>query len=214
MSASERTAVVFDPHPLWLTGVDRLMERIGIQVRASTSEPERALEALEEHRPDLFLTELVGDPADAAAWVRGARERFSEMRVVVLSTHHDPRYIDGALAGGAAAFVIKTAHPDDLASAIRQAFDLSIFYARARAAAAEPVDASSDGHGLTRREVEILRLVAEGKSNADVARQLWVTEQTVKFHLSNVYRKLDVSNRTEASRWAQIRGLVSEPGRA
>jgi DNA-binding CsgD family transcriptional regulator len=63
--------------------------------------------------------------------------------------------------------------------------------------------------GLTRREVEILRLVSEGHSNAQVARTLWVTEQTVKFHLSNIYRKLDVGNRTEASRWAQLHGVLS-----
>jgi DNA-binding NarL/FixJ family response regulator len=64
---------------------------------------------------------------------------------------------------------------------------------------------------LTRRELEILQLVAEGHSNAKLAKQLWVTEQTIKFHLSNVYRKLDVSNRTEAARWAQLHGLLSEP---
>jgi DNA-binding CsgD family transcriptional regulator len=63
---------------------------------------------------------------------------------------------------------------------------------------------------LTTREREILRLVAEGHSNNQLARMLWVTEQTVKFHLSNVYRKLDVSNRTEASRWAQVHGLLAE----
>ena len=62
--------------------------------------------------------------------------------------------------------------------------------------------------GLTRRELEILTLVAEGHSNAQLARMLWVTEQTVKFHLSNIYRKLNVSNRTEASRWAQVHGLL------
>jgi DNA-binding CsgD family transcriptional regulator len=65
--------------------------------------------------------------------------------------------------------------------------------------------------GLTRRELEILRLVAEGHSNAQLARMLWVTEQTVKFHLSNIYRKLDVGNRTEASRWAQLNGLLGQP---
>ena len=64
--------------------------------------------------------------------------------------------------------------------------------------------------GLTRREVEILGLVAQGYSNAVMARMLWVTEQTVKFHLSNIYRKLDVANRTEASRWAQLRGLLPD----
>jgi DNA-binding CsgD family transcriptional regulator len=61
---------------------------------------------------------------------------------------------------------------------------------------------------LTRRELEILRLVADGHSNAQLARMLWVTEQTVKFHLSNIYRKLDVANRTEASRWAQLNGVL------
>ena len=65
---------------------------------------------------------------------------------------------------------------------------------------------------LTRREREILQLVAEGHSNAKLAKMLWVTEQTVKFHLSNVYRKLDVSNRTEAARWAQVNGLLSANG--
>ena len=62
---------------------------------------------------------------------------------------------------------------------------------------------------MTRRELEILKHVAEGHSNAALAKMLWVTEQTVKFHLSNIYRKLDVTNRTEASRWAQVSGLLS-----
>jgi DNA-binding CsgD family transcriptional regulator len=76
------------------------------------------------------------------------------------------------------------------------------------AAPAEKAEPAADTRGLTRRELEILRLVAEGHSNAELAKMLWVTEQTVKFHLSNIYRKLDVSNRTEASRWAQIQGLL------
>jgi DNA-binding CsgD family transcriptional regulator len=80
--------------------------------------------------------------------------------------------------------------------------------------------AAEDLPDLTRRELEILQLVAEGHSNTQLAKMLWVTEQTVKFHLSNVYRKLDVANRTEASRWAQLHGLLtaspsaSQPGTA
>ena len=65
---------------------------------------------------------------------------------------------------------------------------------------------------MTKREREILELAAEGYSNAQLAKMLWVTEQTVKFHLSNVYRKLDVANRTEAARWAQVNGLVARIG--
>ncbi|MGH3033298.1 MAG: helix-turn-helix domain-containing protein, partial [Gaiellaceae bacterium] len=103
----------------------------------------------------------------------------------------------------------KMAHPDDITSAIRQVFEHSIYFVGGQlpAVASGPVLDSS--LGLTRRELEILQLVAEGHSNAELARRLWVTEQTVKFHLSNVYRKLNVSNRTEASRWAQLHGLLS-----
>jgi DNA-binding CsgD family transcriptional regulator len=72
---------------------------------------------------------------------------------------------------------------------------------------------SADIAELTKREREILKLAAEGYSNAQLAGMLWVTEQTVKFHLSNTYRKLNVSNRTEAARWAQLHGLVPTPSR-
>ncbi|MGH3084703.1 MAG: LuxR C-terminal-related transcriptional regulator, partial [Gaiellaceae bacterium] len=110
--------------------------------------------------------------------------------------------------------LVKTAHPDDVASAVRQAFDHSVFIPGAAAASAPtaadaPVRVERPG-GLTPRELEILKLVAEGHSNAQLARMLWVTEQTVKFHLSNIYRKLDVANRTEASRWAQRNGLLGD----
>jgi DNA-binding NarL/FixJ family response regulator len=104
--------------------------------------------------------------------------------------------------------VLKTALPEDLAAAIRQAFGHSIFIANGHSVRREPSEDVPECHPLTRRELEILRLAAEGHTNAELARMLWVTEQTVKFHLSNVYRKLQVTNRTEASRWAQIHGLL------
>jgi DNA-binding NarL/FixJ family response regulator len=117
------------------------------------------------------------------------------------------------LAAGASAYVVKTAHPDDVASAVRQAFEHSVFTPGSApvptALADETPSRRERPGGLTRRELEILKLVAEGHSNAALAGMLWVTEQTVKFHLSNIYRKLDVTNRTEASRWAQVNGLLS-----
>ena len=121
--------------------------------------------------------------------------------------YEDHEHIDAAFAAGADAYVVKTAHPDDLSLAVRQAFEHSVYLAHARPAP-PPLDNSP---GLTRREIEILQLVAEGQSNASVAKMLWVTEQTVKFHLSNIYRKLGVANRTEASRWAQLQGLLDQP---
>jgi DNA-binding NarL/FixJ family response regulator len=135
----------------------------------------------------------------------------------VLSAHTETEYIDAALDAGAVAYVVKSAHPDDLASAIRQAFQHSVYLAGSRPAAPAPSwtpPVETAKHDLTRREREILQLVAEGHSNAKLAKMLWVTEQTVKFHLSNVYRKLDVSNRTEAARWAQLNGLLPAGGSA
>ena len=91
-------------------------------------------------------------------------------------------------------------------------FDHSIHLASDRPRREPAVRAVADDVGLTDREQQILALVAEGHSNAELASQLWVTEQTVKFHLSNIYRKLNVSNRTQASRWALLAELGSRRG--
>jgi DNA-binding NarL/FixJ family response regulator len=132
------------------------------------------------------------------------------MKAIVLSMYEERTLVKAAFAAGAFAYVLKSGDPDDLRAAIRQAFEPSVYFAPEFAGnGAEPDERSSVDGGLTRREIEILQLVAEGYSNAQLAKMLWVTEQTVKFHLSNIYRKLDVANRTEASRWAQVHGLLA-----
>jgi len=215
-SPPERTAVLFDRQPLWLEAVAGVTERIGVEVVARTTQPRDALDALEERRPGVFITDL--DTADVnlegAEYLRRARELHPGLKTIVLTSSDDPSDISGAFAAGAAAYVIKTAHADDIASAIRQAFDHSIFFSPPALAPAETMAPSNGADELTRREFEILKLAADGHSNAQMAKMLWVTEQTVKFHLSNIYRKLDVSNRTEASRWAQLHGLLTVPDSA
>jgi DNA-binding NarL/FixJ family response regulator len=212
MTLSEhRTAVLLDQHPLWLDAVEHVLHRIGIEVTGKATSPGHALTLIEEHRPSLFVTglQMDGEPMDGIECLALARERAPELKVIVLSTLADSQHVDAALAAGADAYVVKTAHADDLASAIRQAFAHSIYLARASTGRRERTrETVEEAWGLTRRELEILTLVAEGHSNAQLARMLWVTEQTVKFHLSNIYRKLNVSNRTEASRWAQVHGLL------
>jgi DNA-binding NarL/FixJ family response regulator len=211
-TSAARTAILLDPHPLWLDAVADVLQRVGVDVRETTTEPEEALALLSEYNPDLFVVELgaYAGRVEAADTIRVARERAPGIRVIVLSTVADPEHIDRALNAGAVAYVIKTAQPDDFASAVRQAFDHSIFFpGSAETAAPATAPASEADTPLTKRELEILRLVAEGHTNADMARKLWVTEQTVKFHLSNIYRKLHVANRTEAGRWAQLQGLLS-----
>ena len=210
----KRSAVLLDPYPLWLDALTLVLERIDIKVLEATTSPSRALAAVEEHHPDLIVTEIASSESgfDGITVLRQAREREPNLRAIVLSSFEDADHIDAALAAGAAAYVLKTAHPDDFASAIRQVFSHSIYLAGERAVPAAPEPKQNeDLSGLTRRELEILQLVSEGHSNAQLARMLWVTEQTVKFHLSNIYRKLDVANRTEASRWAQVHGLLQAP---
>jgi DNA-binding NarL/FixJ family response regulator len=213
MRGSEaRTVVLYDQQPLWLDALEQLLSKVGIEVVGKTTEADEAVALVEEFRPDVLITEVRSSSTSAPELesIRRARSTCPEVKAVVLSASDDPAQIDAAFDAGAGVVCVKTAEPDDLLTAIRQAFQHSIYVAGARERLAmefpvvEPVDVPE----LTRRELEILRLVAEGYSNSQLAKMLWVTEQTVKFHLSNIYRKLDVSNRTEASRWAQVHGVL------
>jgi DNA-binding NarL/FixJ family response regulator len=216
----QQSGVICDSHPMWLDAVEQVLRRIGINVLGKTTSTSEALSMVEEHNPDLLVTGLenFGGSLTGLSLIERSRAARPSVRAIVLSMHSDSQVIDAALAAGAAAYVVKTAHPEDLASAVRQAFSHSVYLAGRRAVAPVPTTQAvslDDDPDLTRRELEILRLVAEGHSNAQLARMLWVTEQTVKFHLSNIYRKLDVANRTEASRWAQVHGLLdSQPSSA
>jgi NarL family two-component system response regulator LiaR len=147
--------------------------------------------------------------------VERVRARHQDVKSVVLSASDDPQQIQAAFAAGASVYCVKRAAAADLVVAIRQAFDHSIYLAGAYTGELASSGAADPGRygeaaELTRREFEILQLVAEGHSNSALATMLWVTEQTVKFHLSNIYRKLNVSNRTEASRWAQLHDLLPQ----
>ena len=212
---TSRTAVLLDRHPLWLEAVEQVLTKIEMQVLGKSTSPGEALNLVSEHEPDLLVAEIDGWESDSEELIclREARERVPGLKIVVLASGDDPRRIDAAFAAGAVAFVIKTAQPEDLSAAVRQAFEHSIYFA-GTAPAPQPaatVHSIDEASVLTRRELEILQLVAEGKSNAQVGRTLWVTEQTVKFHLSNIYRKLGVANRTGAARWAHVHGVLHQP---
>ena len=219
-SHQKRTAVLLDPHPLWLDALESILSSIDVAVVGRTTSADDALRLVEEHEPDILIceTDTANGGMSGASLIRSSRERVDSLRVIVLGASREPADIDAAFAAGALAYAVKTAHPDDVASTVRQTFDSTIFLANSfstngngngnGAAPHVPNGVEDDKVDLTRREREILALVAEGHSNRELARMLWVTEQTVKFHLSNIYRKLDVANRTEASRWAHRHGLV------
>jgi DNA-binding NarL/FixJ family response regulator len=203
--------VLLDPYPAWLDAVERVLQTVDVNVVGKATTTEDALELIDAERPDLFVAEIaIEGSAEGIECLRRARALQPTLLPVVLSALDDSESIEAALAAGAVAYVVKSAQAGDVASAIRQSFERSIFLSGGPDAPARLTpDEAQDSLDLTRRELEILRLVAEGHSNAELAKKLWITEQTVKFHLSNIYRKLDVSNRTEASRWAHVHGVLS-----
>jgi DNA-binding NarL/FixJ family response regulator len=204
----ERTAVVVDPEERWARLLEQLAREAGFNVLACGATPEDVVELVERHGPELLVCDF--DALETLGRIRMARPG---LRVVMLSNQREPSAIDQALGGGVDVYVFKTSHPEDIACAMRQAFDVTFVIGTKSSSAADARARSANAQlreaGLTRRELEMLTYISDGSSNRDIARRLWVTEQTVKFHLSNIYRKLGVSNRTEASRWAHTSGLVS-----
>src|SRR5262245_46905109 len=135
------------------------------------------------------------------------RKRFPGVRVVILSEFTDEASIRMAFRRGAHAFISKAVHPRDIAPALRLAVSETVYYAPPDGG---PLEAEDLAESLSEREATVLKAVAAGLSNQAIARRLWVSEHTVKFHLTNVFRKLDVSNRTEAARWAHRHGIVDD----
>jgi DNA-binding NarL/FixJ family response regulator len=206
MAQASRLALLVDPFPMWLDAVGQVVAGIGFEVAGKTTSAQEARALLEERGVALLVTGL----DDGVDWLHETVRRHPFLRVVVLSGSDEPDAIADSFAAGAAAFVVKGAHPDDLAAAIRQVFAPTIYLrGQPSTAGSNRLSRPAALDLLTAREREILCLAAEGLSNARLAQQLWVTEQTVKFHLSNVYRKIQVTNRTEASRWAQVHGLLT-----
>jgi DNA-binding NarL/FixJ family response regulator len=180
-------------------------------------------DAVREAQPDIVVVDGLRDADAGIAHVNEIREAAPQAMVLLLSAPLEHPALQEVLEAGAmvmsAAMRGAMAAPVPDRPAAAPAAGLAPVNALTPTSSApappepEPAPARVDHRSpLTPRELEILRAVAEGNTNARIGRQLWVTEQTVKFHLSNIYRKLGVSNRTEASRYALVNGLVALPG--
>jgi DNA-binding NarL/FixJ family response regulator len=198
--------LVADDHPLILSGVRRTLEQAGdIEIVGEARDGSQVLPLVARTRPDLVLLDVRMPQLDGLACLDLIRKRHPGVKVVVLSAFSDPGHVQAAFERGASAYVVKAVNPLDLPAAVRQAAEGNVFYAVGTDVPGEGGDAEK---GLTRRELTLLRAVARGLSNQAIGKELWITEQTVKFHLRNIYRKLGVSSRTEAARYAYERGLV------
>jgi DNA-binding NarL/FixJ family response regulator len=161
--------------------------------------------------PDVILLDDMDGSDRALELIRGIKAEDGEAAVIVLSLQMDPAWLERLFDAGATGVISKATRPVALATLVRETVNGHIFHrppAATGLGGAQPIVAPDGDLPLTGREVEILKLVAAGFTNGDIARRLWVTEQTVKFHLRNVYRKLNVANRTQASHIAYVKGLV------
>jgi DNA-binding NarL/FixJ family response regulator len=201
----KRLLIVAD-HSLVIHGIRlALRQTAGFEVVGFVDGRVPATEALERLRPDVVLMDDMQEPAHALARLREVAAVRQEATTVLLTLRMDDDWLEEAFQAGARAAVSKTVHPVALGTLLREISHNNVVHRYV----ARPVVVQEEPCPLTEREREILLLVAEGLTNGRIAQQLWVTEQTVKFHLSNTYRKLGVANRTEASRYAHLHDLVA-----
>jgi DNA-binding NarL/FixJ family response regulator len=196
-----------DDHRLMLAGIRRsLADECDIQIVGEADCGTKVLPLIARTDPDVVLLDLRMPKLDGLTCLDLIRERYPDVTVIVLSVFSDSDHINEALRRGAAGYIVKTVSPVELAPSIRQAVGQEGEQRAETHALAADTTARQDG--LTKREIEILKAVAQGLANQRIAEQLWVTEQTVKFHLTNIFRKLGVDNRTEAARYAYENRLV------
>ena len=198
--------VIADDSRLIVAGIRRALEGEEIEVVGEATTGAEVLSLVGRTDPDVVLLDF---KTDGFATLEQLRVRYPRVKVVMLSVFADPEHIQMALSRGASGYIVKTINPRDLPSALRQAVEGSVYHAIGLPEVSEESEARAAG--LTEREVAILKAVARGLSNQAIGKELWVTEQTVKFHLTNIYRKLGVANRTEAARHAYQHGLVESP---
>jgi DNA-binding NarL/FixJ family response regulator len=205
--------LIADDHPLMLAGIRRALERAeNIEIVGEARSGSELVEMVGRRRPELVLMDLRMPGLGGCECIEQIRADWPDVRIVVLSASDDRPTIDAALAAGASAYIVKSVNPFDIAAVLRQALGTStVFHAVAtprpvigRAASTEP-----ERPTLTERERTILRSVAAGLTTAAISEELWVSEHTVKFHLTNIYRKLGVPNRAGAVRYALENGLVA-----
>ncbi len=198
---------IADDHMLMLHGVrDALLKAEDIEVVGLAHSGDQVLPLVAEHLPDLVLLDHRMPGVDGVTCLREIKARWPQIQVVMLSASEDPKHIAEALDAGASAYIGKRINPDDLASALRQVVAGVVYQ---RSADGAPVAPVAPGAGLTSREQAILESMAEGHSTKIISRDLRISDKTVKFHLTNVYRKLGVHNRTGAMRYAYQHGLIS-----
>ena len=207
--------VIADDHTMVREGLARAMQEAGFEVVGQASDGEAAVALVEEHHPDVVLMDLSLPVLSGAAATKRIRKAAPQTAVLALSMLSDESAVVSALGAGAAGYMVKDCTTEELIDAVNRVaageavISPSISESVAAAAAARPSTADDRRPIVTRREEEILRLMATGVSIPEAARQLYISVKTVKNHLSSIYQKLDCHDRAQAVLKALRMGIIT-----
>ncbi|MFI8360967.1 response regulator [Streptomyces sp. NPDC085612] len=204
--------LLVDDHQVVRRGLRTFLEvQDDIEVVGEASDGEEGIARAEELRPDVVLMDVKMPGTDGIEALRRLRALANPARVLIVTSFTEQRTAVPALRAGAAGYVYKDIDPDALAGAVRSVHAGHVLLqpevAEALLAQEEQVPAAGRPGSLTDREREVLCLIADGRSNREIARALVLSEKTVKTHVSNILMKLDLSDRTQAALWAVRHGI-------
>jgi DNA-binding NarL/FixJ family response regulator len=202
--------LIADDHPLILQGLRRTLEACeDIDVVGEAHTGAEVLPLVERRRPDVVLLDMRMPEMDGIECAGELKRAWPEVRSILLSASEERSSVEAAEAAGASAYLVKSVTAIDIPAVVRQ---VAAGYTMFQAPRADDRDGSAGDCGpeLTDRETAILSAAAGGLTTKAIGKELWVSEHTVKFHLTNIYRKLGVTNRSGAIRYAFQHGLVGE----
>lgn len=205
--------ILADDHEVVRSGLAQMLNDSEITILDQVENGDQAVEKTLEHHPDVVLMDIRMPSSDGLGALERIRREAPTTQVIMLSTYDNPTYVARSVALGAADYVLKGAPREELVSAIRRAAqgespsDSSVLR-RVKTAMSKRRERGDDEVPLTNRELQVLRHVALGLSNREIGRSLEISIETVKEHVQNILRKIDVSDRTQAAVWAVRRHLV------
>lgn len=214
--AEQITVLLVDDHALVRQGVRAFLEtQPDISVIAEADGGEEAVRCAAEYAPDVALMDLIMPGGiDGVEATRRLTARSPRTNVVMLTSYHDDEHVFPAIRAGALSYVLKEIGPEELADAVRKAAaGEAVLHPRVASRVVRELhgarrDAPNVFHELSDREMEVLKLIAEGLGNAEIAGRLYLSEKTVKSHVSNILGKLHLADRTQAAVYAWREGVV------
>jgi DNA-binding NarL/FixJ family response regulator len=199
-----------DDHPTMRIGLRVLLERApGVEVVGEAQDGKEALALIEELQPDVAVVDCELPEIEGTQVALEIRRQGWPVRVLALSAHDDERYVRGMLEAGAVGYLLKEEAPETIVTAVQATARGEGHFSPPVASKVIAWSRGEQPGKLTEREIEVLRLVAEGLSNKEIAQTLSVAVRTVEFHVGNILSKLRVASRVEAAVWAKEQGVVS-----